>query len=194
MRVSTNGRCRHQAGFTLIELLVVVAIVGLLAVFTVPRLFDAVNKAKLAPGKADMKTISISLERSFVDNRLYPNGLDANEVIAALKGNHLNPITSFRNGYKKGYLYLTSEFGQGYVLVDLQKESHDDDPASAGQQIVIQCSDGLTYENRTFHVVTGETATLTIPTVSAGSWKVSETHINDCYPLTSGLNVTVVTH
>lgn len=193
MGKSASRWSSRQEGFTLIELLVVVAIVALLAAFAVPRLMSAVNEAKLAPGKADRRVIAEALERYYVDNRLYPNGADVNQIKTAMRG-YLKPTTSYRNGYNKGYLYLTSELGQGFVLVDLQRETHDDDPASPGQQIVIQCSDGSTDVDRTFNVVTGQAATLTIPTVSAGPWTVWDSHINNCYLLTSGLDVALMTH
>ena len=188
-----GGRSNRQSGLSLIELLVVVAIIGLLAALAVPRLMSAVNEAKLTPGKADRRVISEALERFYVDNRFYPNGADVNQIKTALRG-YLKPTTSYRNGYNKGYLYLTSDLGQGFVLVDLQRESHDDDPASPGQQIVIQCFDGSTYVERTFIVVTGDSATLTLPTVSSGSWTVWDSHIHNCYPLTGGLDVALVTH
>ncbi|MFZ5814982.1 MAG: type II secretion system protein [Bacillota bacterium] len=194
MRMSASRRPVRCEGFTLIELLVVIAIVGLLAAFAVPRLMDAFQEAKAAPGHADIKLISSALESYMTDNQAYPYQADAASIRAALTGGYLRSTTSFRNGWNKGYLYLTSEFGRGYVLVDLQRERHDDDPLTAGQQITIRCTDGYSDEERTFTVETGETASLTIPTVGAGIWQVPDTHIDNCQLLTAGLDVRVVTH
>jgi type II secretion system protein G len=115
---------RGQSGFTLIELLVVVAIIGLLAAFAVPRLFEAINKSKKAPGEADMQTISSALERHYFDNNAYPHG-DADDVMDALKGTYVKANTTFHNGFNKGYLYISDDKGGFYILVDPQKNSGD---------------------------------------------------------------------
>jgi type II secretion system protein G len=111
------NRPKATRGFTLIELLVVVAIIGLLAAFAVPKLFEAINKAKAAPGQADMQTISAALERFYFEKGYYPKG--ANFV--ALKSDlttYLKSSTKFANGYGKGYFYGTNANGTGYVLID----------------------------------------------------------------------------
>lgn len=105
-----------QEGFTLIELLVVVAIIALLATFAVPKLFEAINKAKAAPGQADMNTISSALERHYFDMNAYPSGTDT-AVKTALTGGYVKAATTFANGYKKGYAYFSN--GTFYILVDV---------------------------------------------------------------------------
>jgi type II secretion system protein G len=117
-----NRLRRHQKGFTLIELLVVVAIIALLATFAVPKLFDAINKSKDAPGKADLNTISSALERYYMDNNQYPTAtahLVTAGTPAGNPGNYLKPTTTFKNGFKVQYLYGTDSGGSGYVLIDL---------------------------------------------------------------------------
>ena len=109
---------RSQEGFTLIELLVVVAIIALLATFAVPKLFDAINKSKKAPGQADMQTISGALERFYLDSTTNRYPLAA--VEADLKNGFLKAGTTFLNGFKQPYLYATHANGDGYILVDLQ--------------------------------------------------------------------------
>lgn len=103
---------RGEEGFTLIELLVVVAIIALLATFAAPRLFDAINKSKKAPGQADLQTISSALERYYMDNNAYPADLDS------LKNTYLKSTTTFKNGFSKGYFYGTTAGGTSYVVVD----------------------------------------------------------------------------
>lgn len=109
---------RSQGGFTLIELLVVVAIIALLATFAVPKLFDAINKSKMAPGQADMQTISGALERYYLDSTT--NAYPTTGVDAALRNGYVKGGTSFLNGFKQPYLYGTSSTGSGYILIDLQ--------------------------------------------------------------------------
>lgn len=106
---------RAQEGFTLIELLVVVAIIALLATFAVPKLFEAINKSKAAPGQADMNTLSSAMERHYFDKNNYPSGTAA-QVKEALIGGYVKSSTTFANGFKNGYAYFSN--GSYYILVD----------------------------------------------------------------------------
>lgn len=116
MRLTRRVR-RSQEGFTLIELLVVVAIIALLATFAAPKLFDAINKSKKAPGQADLQTISSALERYYMDNNAYPS------AITSLSPDYLKSTTTFVNGFKKGYFYGTTSAGDAYVLIDPVNEA-----------------------------------------------------------------------
>lgn len=138
MTTLVNRLRRRQKGFTLIELLVVVAIIGLLAAFAVPKLFDAINKSKKAPGQADMQTISAALDRFYMENptgmTAYPTG-NSQAVRDALAGGFLKAGTTYLNGFKQPYLYGTSPTGSGYVLIDLQGTA-----VAAGTNVVVTCT------------------------------------------------------
>lgn len=195
MRTWCSRLCRSPAGFTLVEMLVAVAIIALLAALAVPRLWDAIGQARDTQGTADLRTIAAALDRYFSDHLIYPNGADADAVVAALRSAYLRGSTTYRNGHRKGYLYLTSTSGLGFVLIDVRKDTHDDQPGTPGQQIIVRCTDGSTNEDRVFTVVTGETAGLTLPTVAPGDyWTVPDTHIDDCRLLTTGLSVGLLRH
>jgi type II secretion system protein G len=131
MKFMARRLSRSEEGFTLIELLVVVAIIALLATFAVPKLFDAINKSKKAPGQADLQTISGALERYYMDNNTYPTGAAAT-VQSNLTGTYIKNTTSFTNGFKQGYLYGTDSTGSGYVLIDTQG-------ATVGATITVTC-------------------------------------------------------
>jgi len=53
-----TGRCSSCRGFTLIELLAVTAILAVLVAVAVPRLFGAIDKAKIARAIAEISTIN----------------------------------------------------------------------------------------------------------------------------------------
>lgn len=112
------GQMKKNEGFTLIELLVVVAIIALLATFAVPKLFEAINKSKAAPGQADMNTISSGLERYYMDNSTFPIGATAAAISSELSGGYLKANTSYLNGWKHGYIYVSDSAGSYYVLID----------------------------------------------------------------------------
>ena len=78
-RAERYGRAR-ACGFTLLELLVVVVIIGLLASFVGPRLFDRVFKAEQTTAKAQMQAFSRALDQYRLDVGRYPTteqGLNA---------------------------------------------------------------------------------------------------------------------
>ena len=61
---------RH--GFTMVELLVVVGIIGLLAVFLVPSLLGAKDRAKEAAVKGVMHSVQLAIEAYEMENQVYP--------------------------------------------------------------------------------------------------------------------------
>lgn len=113
MRWILNRLQADEEGFTLIELLVVVAIIALLATFAMPRLFEAITKAKEAPGQADLQTISAALDRYFFDHNKYPTDLSD-----LTENSYLKKTTTFLNGFKLGYFYGYASDGAAYILID----------------------------------------------------------------------------
>jgi len=61
-----------RRGFTLIELLVVVGIISLLAVFLVPKLLGAKDRAKEAAIKGVMHSVQLAVEAYEMENQIYP--------------------------------------------------------------------------------------------------------------------------
>jgi len=69
-----NVPLTHRKAFTLIELLIVVAIIGILAVALVPRLFGQQGRARDAARQADLNQLQTALELYADDNGgLYPS-------------------------------------------------------------------------------------------------------------------------
>ena len=63
---------KRKNGFTLIEILVVIGIIGLLAVFMVPNLLGAQDRAKEAAVKSVMHSIQLAIEAYNMENYTYP--------------------------------------------------------------------------------------------------------------------------
>ena len=120
---------RHKRkAFTLIELLVVIVIIGLLAGFVAPRMFQSVEKAKFDLAKPKMATIESAIERFSLDCGRYPDDSEGLEVLLVppsdleerwngpyLKASHLE------DPWKNPYIYIADgEINPGsYDLVSL---------------------------------------------------------------------------
>jgi type II secretion system protein G len=63
-----------KKGFTLVEILVVIGIIGLLAVFLVPNLLGARDRAKEAAVKGVMHSAQLAIEAYQMENDVYPMG------------------------------------------------------------------------------------------------------------------------
>lgn len=76
--VALNGGI--DAGFTLIEILVVVLILGLLASFVAPSVFQHVGTAKTTAARSQLEMLAAALDAYRLDNDRYPTeeqGLEA---------------------------------------------------------------------------------------------------------------------
>jgi len=65
-----------RKAFTLVEILVVIGIIGLLAVFLVPNLLGARDRAKEAGVKGVMHSVQLAIEAYQMENNVYPLGSD----------------------------------------------------------------------------------------------------------------------
>jgi general secretion pathway protein G len=84
MRRSTrkheNTRRGRLPAFTLIELMVVVVILGILAVFVVPRVAGRPEEARVTKARVEIANLEQALELYYLDNGRYPDteqGLEA---------------------------------------------------------------------------------------------------------------------
>ena len=75
-----GSRRRGEGGFSLIEILVVVIIMGVLAAYVGPNLFQRIGKSKTTVARAQIEALSAALDGYRLDNDYYPTteqGLDA---------------------------------------------------------------------------------------------------------------------
>ncbi|MDD5594477.1 MAG: prepilin-type N-terminal cleavage/methylation domain-containing protein [Candidatus Margulisbacteria bacterium] len=82
-----NEKFKMKNGFTLVEILVVIGIIGLLAVFLVPNLLGARDRAKETAVKGIMHTVQLAIEAYQMENSVYPIG--ANIPLESLCKNYL---------------------------------------------------------------------------------------------------------
>jgi general secretion pathway protein G len=78
-----------RKGFTLIEILVVLGIIGLLAVFLVPNLMSARDKAKETAVKSVVHTVQLAVEAYEMENQVYP--METSTAVESLCNNYLIP-------------------------------------------------------------------------------------------------------
>lgn len=78
-----------RGGFTVIEILVTIAIIGLLASFTLPRLQTAKLKAEVARAEKQVKQLHDAIELLAGDTREWPNHLPVGVIDAGSSGNEV---------------------------------------------------------------------------------------------------------
>lgn len=96
---------KRTHGFTLIELLIVVAIIAILAAIAVPNFLEAQTRAKIARGKADMRSVATALETYAIDYGKYPFDLDSRGLPW-----YLTDVMSTPIAYLNGASALTDQF------------------------------------------------------------------------------------
>ena len=88
-----DGIRTRVRGFTLIELLVVLAILAALLSITAPRYFGAVDKAKEAALRTNLRVMREAIEKFEIDNQRLPATLVELATFKYLRGIPLDPIT-----------------------------------------------------------------------------------------------------
>lgn len=113
-----------KKGFTLIELLVVIGIIGLLAVFLVPNLLGARDRAKEAAVKGVLHSVQLAVESYQMENDTYP--VARNIGIEALCRDYLiggGYITTIPNNPFTGQAYKDTDVS-GKIVYDFDNTSN----------------------------------------------------------------------
>lgn len=87
---------KNEKGFTLIELIIVIAVLGILATLTIPKVIGVKNNAEAATDEANKKIIRNALERYYADKATYPFQEQGLEVLVEEK--YLDNIPEKTNG------------------------------------------------------------------------------------------------
>lgn len=77
---------RKDAGFTLMELLVVLVIVGLLAAFVGPTLYQRISPAKQTVARSQMESFMTALDNYLIDVGRYPTSQQGLEALRSNPG------------------------------------------------------------------------------------------------------------
>gem|GEM_PF-6079295 len=128
----------------MIEIMVAVGLIGVLLALAGPRIWSAVTNVNRHKGVADVKAISDALEQYMAENQKYPD----NDVQNRLRTEYLEASFTFGNAFDQSYIYLVADNNRSYVVIDLNKDTTDADPDTAGQQVEITCG----AETETFTV------------------------------------------
>ena len=75
MKVNLKSRSASKEGFSLVELLVVVVIIGILAVFAVPRYLETIKNAQASKQKAVIATIEKAKDQLILSQYQTGNGV-----------------------------------------------------------------------------------------------------------------------
>ncbi len=117
-----NISLRKQHGFTLVELVVVVAIIAILAGVVVQRVMDRPGEAKVVRAKADIGTLSKSLQLYKVDNFQYPSSDQGLKALVSKPT--IAPVP--KNYKSKGYINKLPKDPWGNDYLYLSPGQHDE--------------------------------------------------------------------
>ena len=71
----------HEAGFSLLEILVVLAIMGMIAAFVAPRLFNQIDKSKQTVAEAQARSFMTALGTFRMDIGRFPTADEGLEIL-----------------------------------------------------------------------------------------------------------------
>ena len=117
-----NGKRRAEAGFTLMELLVVLVIVGLLAAFVGPLIYQRISLAKQTAARSQIESFATALDTYLIDVGQFPTteqglgSLRTNPGEATWKGPYLRKEVPL-DPWGAAYVYCALGRSGGYEII-----------------------------------------------------------------------------
>ncbi|MFW6181555.1 MAG: type II secretion system major pseudopilin GspG [Spirochaetota bacterium] len=127
-----TGRGRLPA-FTLIELMVVVVILGILAVFVVPRVAGRPEEARVTKARVEIANLEQALELYYLDNGRYPTTEQGLEALVRKPDTGPEPTNWQPGGYLNKPRIPVDPWGTPYMYVSPGNHNSDYDLYSLGR-------------------------------------------------------------
>lgn len=117
---------RNENGFTLIEILVVVVIIGILAVFVVPKILERPEEARRTKAAVQIKSLEEALAMFKLDNGFFPSTDQGLQALVNKPGSGRIPGRYREGGYLPKvpadpwgtpYVYLSPGLHGDYDLI-----------------------------------------------------------------------------
>lgn len=128
-----NPCIKHLRAFTLIELMVVIVILGILAVFVVPRITKRPEEARVTKARVEISNLEQALELYYLDNGTYPSTEQGLEALVQKPTTGEIPQNWQEGGYLSRRTIPVDPWGNPYVYVCPGIHNQDFDLYSLGK-------------------------------------------------------------
>lgn len=124
---------KRKKGFTFIELMAVVVILGILAMYVMPRIFGRVDEAKLIAAKVQIKSLEQALRLFNLDNSFYPSTEQGLEALITKPSVGRIPEKWREGGYLEKNFIPLDPWGHPYVYLSPGRNGEDYEIISYGK-------------------------------------------------------------
>lgn len=123
----------RKKGFTFIELMAVVIILGILAMYVMPRIFGRIDEAKATAAKVQIKSFEQALRLFYLDNNFYPSTEQGLEALVEKPTTGKIPEKWREGGYLEKNTIPVDPWGHPYVYLSPGRNGEDYEIISYGK-------------------------------------------------------------